>query len=60
MGSRFIALLGAHGNAALFLTGYVPFVIGLAIYSPPLALVVGGGLLMMIAAWPFLWLKGLR
>jgi hypothetical protein len=58
--AKLLTGLGQHGNAVLFLVGFALFEAGLLIYSRPLAAVVGGGLLMTIAAWPYLWLKGLR
>lgn len=44
----------ANPHAIVFLVGFTAFVAGLAQWSGPLASITGGGLLMLVAVWPFL------
>lgn len=52
-----LTLIGEHANAVLFVLGFAVFEAGLSAYSGQLAAMVGGGIVMVIAAWPFLRLR---
>ena len=52
-----LLLVGEHANALLFLVGFAAFEVGLSTYSGPMASMVGGGIVMLIAAWPFVRLR---
>lgn len=42
-------------HLTLFLAGYSSFLAGIAAYSGPLAAIIGGGIAMLVAVWPFIW-----
>jgi hypothetical protein len=46
-----------NANAIVFGAGFVALVRGVALWSPPAAYVVAGGVLMLVGAWPFLRLR---
>jgi hypothetical protein len=55
LGRRVLAALVAQVNAAVFLVGYTALVAGVAARAgAPVAAIVGGGVLMLVAVWPYL------
>lgn len=61
MARRLLDVLGENGNTFVFLAGFGLFVGGASIsWSPGLASVAGGVILMAIAAWPYVVSRGLR
>jgi hypothetical protein len=47
------ARVAEHLNGLLFLCGFVAVVASVAQWSGPLAGVLGGGVVMLMAAWPY-------
>ncbi len=54
MGRNLVTWLATNINGLVFMAGYVALCAGVWAYSRPLAGVIGGGILMVLSAWPYL------